>query len=301
MHRGMLRCLLHGPLLLASCAEPIPSAAPSPSPIEVAIAHQPGISDATLIDLRADGAAIWGRPRPAPARATALPLFDAWLATEAGGEVALPVVDGAVRDARLGPAGTSWIALLDRDHVLWLWDPGNRERLEVTADGFPGMSFSRDGRTLVYAAGPRPVLDLFVFDLERRASRQVTDFGAPLALPAFDDSGETIVFASAFRGVPALWLVRVDGTGLRQLTNREITAADFRAGHMGVPMPEGLRPPLWRKAELVFEAEGAVFGVSEDGDLRWTVERADLPHFGRDGRLWVRTDGGPRPVPGAAR
>ena len=101
-----------------------------------------------------------------------------------------------------------------------------------------------------------------------------------------------LVFASARDGVPALYLVGADGTGLARLTNRRLTAAGFAAGARGVVMPEGGRPPVWLGDQVIFEAAGGVYAVSAvDGAERWRLPGADWPHLGAAG-LVVR-QGGP--------
>ncbi len=266
------------------------------SPLAVAQAQRPAAVGLEVMDLRADGAALWARPGPAPERATVLPLFEVSLVTAEGRRIELPTEGGLARDARFAPVEAGWIALLDRGDVWWLWNPADGHRIEVAGAGFPGASFSTDGDALVYAAGPWPVLELHVFDLESGVAEQLTDLGTSLALPAFTPDGGSIVFASALGGVPALWAVDRDGSHVRQLTNRDVSAEEFRTGSGVVPMPEGLRPPLCRAGEVVFEAAGGVYAVDLDGAPTWTIADADLPHLAADGELWVRTPAGARAV-----
>jgi serine/threonine protein kinase/Tol biopolymer transport system component len=100
---------------------------------------------------------------------------------------------------------------------------GAPEPFTTPAQSSGFMSFSRDGRQMVYAAHGRD-LNLYKvgFDPVREVtsgeSITVTAGSTPLADPDFSPDGQWIVFNS--HTTPQnLFLVRSDGTGLRQLTD----------------------------------------------------------------------------------
>jgi serine/threonine protein kinase len=99
---------------------------------------------------------------------------------------------------------------------------GAPEQFTTPAQSSGLMSFSRDGRQMVYAAHGRD-LNLYKvgFDPFREVTNgepiTVTAGSTPLADPNFSPDGQWIVFNS--RTTPQnLFLVRGDGTGIRQLT-----------------------------------------------------------------------------------
>ncbi|MFH2007607.1 MAG: LpqB family beta-propeller domain-containing protein [bacterium] len=248
----------------------------------------------TVLDAGSDGAAVVGRLLHAPARITARRRYEAHFVTAQGTAIPLPPEIARIQEARFAPDGSGRVAVLDGRDELWVWNPGADARSAVDQHVLPGLSWSPTGDTLAYVGGEVPDLGLYLYDTrEGRGWRDtVVEPGAPLSLPAFSPDGARLVFASARGGVPALWLVRRDGTGLRQLTNRGLTPEAFAAGAHGVPMPEGWRPPVWLEHRVVFEAQGAVHAVDAGtGDPLWRVARARRPHLGVTGQaVIVRRD-----------
>jgi Tol biopolymer transport system component len=152
------------------------------------------------------------------------------------------------------------------------------------------MSFSRDGRQMVYAAHARD-LNLYKvgFDPVTEATRgdpiTVTAGSTPLADPDFSPDGQWIVFNS--HTTPQnLFLVRSDGTGLRQLTD---------GGQMD-------RCPKWSPdgSQIAFlsirSGKRQIWTINPDGS---SLEKrtdapgdgARLPRWSPDGRVLYRLGG----------
>ena len=62
--------------------------------------------------------------------------------------------------------------------------------------------------------------DVYLIDVESRASRRLTDHPALDFNAAFDPRGERVAFVSERDGNAELYAVGVDGSGLRRLTRR---------------------------------------------------------------------------------
>ena len=168
---------------------------------------------------------------------------------------------------------------------------GVPEQFTTPAQSSGLMSFSRDGRQMAYVSQARD-LNLYKvgFDPDREASSgesvAVTAGSTPLADPDFSPDGQWIAFNSHLTP-QNLFLVRSDGTGLRQLAE---------GGQMD-------RCPRWSPdgRQIAFSSmrtgKWQVWTIRPDGGgmERRTDELdglgARLPNWLPDGRLLYRTDG----------
>src|SRR5437764_949052 len=82
-------------------------------------------------------------------------------------------------------------------------------------------------------------------------------------LPAYSPDGSTIVFDRSLPHEDALWLMRSNGSGLRQLThNRPAGKGECRCEGSPVFSPDGMRIAFVR---TITELKTAVFVVNDDG------------------------------------
>jgi Tol biopolymer transport system component len=115
---------------------------------------------------------------------------------------------------------------------LWLADGVNgrirRRLLKTTASsGYEtyrfinsSVSWSPDGRFLTTAAKRGPKDDLLVIDVRRnKVAHRIEIPLAGLTNPSFSPDGKQIVFSGLDGGLSDLYIINVDGTGLRRLTN----------------------------------------------------------------------------------
>jgi Tol biopolymer transport system component len=111
-------------------------------------------------------------------------------------------------------------------------------RIAATPDYEVAPQFSPDGKTVVYAAGkPGDRADhIFVRSLDGKTIKQLTKEDANDATPAFSPDGSLIVFTRDktynFGGLASNWdaggvlcVIKIDGTGLRQLTKDDSFAS----------------------------------------------------------------------------
>ncbi|HVX89711.1 MAG TPA: BamA/TamA family outer membrane protein [Gemmatimonadales bacterium] len=81
------------------------------------------------------------------------------------------------------------------------------------------VAWSPDGRFLVSAAKRGPKDDILVIDVRRnRVERRIEVPLAGVLTPSFSPDGKQIVFSGLEGGLSDLFIVNVDGTGLRRLT-----------------------------------------------------------------------------------
>jgi Tol biopolymer transport system component len=77
---------------------------------------------------------------------------------------------------------------------------------------------SPDGRQLAYFSIGERQEDVFISAADGRGMRRLTDDAVRDRAPMFTRDGKAVVFYSARDGNWALWMVRVDGGGLRKVT-----------------------------------------------------------------------------------
>lgn len=80
----------------------------------------------------------------------------------------------------------------------------------------PGLSFSPDGSATAYAAGDAPELDVFVVSLSGDI-RNLTPQPGPQYLPAFDASGDAVLYTSGGPSGPSIYLTNLHSGAPREL------------------------------------------------------------------------------------
>lgn len=174
------------------------------------------------------------------------------------------------------------------------------QALLTIRDRYP--DWSPDGKRIVFDSTRTGAQEIFVLAVDESTPVQLTRLGRRSATPAFSPDGEWIAFASSDEGDPgAIFVMRSDGSDLRQLTNppQDGVAEDkpiFNDGH-----------PKWAPdgESIVFNRDVAennaeIFEVNLDGTgLKRLTDRPDwdtYPSISPDGKylLWraVTPEGG---------
>lgn len=116
------------------------------------------------------------------------------------------------------------ICTVQGERELYLYHVPNgesRRAVKVTSlkdDGFFGMTVGRD-RTLYYISRQGSAYDVWAVGLDGRDQRQITNDEHAEQMLSVSPSGDLLAFSSAKGGLPSIWTVRTDGSGLKQVTD----------------------------------------------------------------------------------
>jgi hypothetical protein len=236
--------------------------------------------DEVLLDLRADGAALFGRVR------TPLPNADpervVLLRSELGGAPIAGGLEGAaVLDARFSDEG---LVVLGLDHVLRVHPPRGAP-LELDAQAYGPLSV--EGAFVAYVRGEMPDLEVARADARTGAVEPITQSMAPTWSPALSPDGREVVFVSGVEGAPRLY--RSGGGAPRELPRTE-------------RFPTAPSAPRWRGETLFFEDERGVGAIDlAQGRLLHDAPGAHGLVALPDGTLAASTEAGRLEALGGAR
>lgn len=216
-----------------------------------------------LLDARPDGAALFGRPLPAPPNADpdrrlSLRVEPAGLSPDLSGAVVL--------DARFVEAG---LAVLTESHALMLHS-GGPESATITLDTEVEGPLSVEGDQIAYVRGAWPALEVARADASTGQARAVTHDLAPTWNPALTPDG-AIIFVSGATGGPKLLRAEPSGGIV------ELPATRFPASATAPRVVDGA---------LVFEDEaGAAWLDLSSGRVERSIEGRGGLAFLPDGRV----------------
>lgn len=252
-----------------------------------------------LLDRSDDGRReLLGTPLPAPEDADALLVHQVEYRVD--GRVQPWPHPVPIQDARFLPDGT--VAAVDAEAKLVIVNPATAEVQLLAEEVSAGLDASAACGCLVSLTGGYPAGTLTVRELKTREVRLAHDGFAPAWSPVLSPKGDSLVVVSSRSGLPALWLVPLDGSPPRILTN---AAADPARPDDLVPFPEEPDRPVWTGDLLVFRTRGAVHAIGLDGRVRWSRPALGVPRLNPGGesisfgsrQFPVREllrDGGPR-------
>jgi serine/threonine-protein kinase len=177
-----------------------------------------------------------------------------------------------------------------RYQIQWLDSTGRITPLHMTRNMYENPRFSPDGKRLVFeiATGPARV-DIWIKDLERDTASRLTHLSGRNHHPVWTPDGRSIVFASYFQGVWAIYWIGANGAGEEQrLTD------DRRLKFPSSFSPDG-KTLAYHETEV--DGRSEIWTVPVEGDrdhprlgkpetfLRTTFRESN-PTFSRDGR-WL--------------
>jgi len=134
------------------------------------------------------------------------------------------------------------------------YDGANQRRITVSRQLNLNPSWSADGRALAYSTY-RPSPDIFISFIYQGLMQNPTKGVGTNYLPVFSPDGTRIAFMSARDGNPEIYVVNVDGSNLRRLTNH----------------PAGESTPTWSPngQQIAFSSDRAgqsqIYVMSADG------------------------------------
>ena len=94
---------------------------------------------------------------------------------------------------------------------------GRPQPVTRLSKGSMGLDLSRDGDRIVFASAGQHE-DLYVARSDGSALRQISDGTFKARLPQLSPDGSTVAFTGDRDGRPGIWLINVDGSGLRAAT-----------------------------------------------------------------------------------
>ena len=105
-------------------------------------------------------------------------------------------------------------------------DGGHPIVLDAMVHSPSPMTWSADGRSLVYSRTVGDVDQVFVAATDGSSRRQVTSGSEASWGPVLSPDGRTVAFAKGYPAVIGIYAVQADGTGERRLTTRSMDAFD---------------------------------------------------------------------------
>lgn len=120
---------------------------------------------------------------------------------------------------------------------------GPDQELDLGAEVLPGMAFSPDERTLVFARHRGgPLSDLYLLELGGDTPQPLTTWDSFEDRPAFSPDGTRLAFFSGRTGYASLYVMQMETRAITQITNVGLELRKKRPGHAPeefVPPPEG--------------------------------------------------------------
>ena len=125
-----------------------------------------------------------------------------------------------------GDGATLVTSITDAPSNIWVIPRGETDRAEQLTrgrgghEGQWGISVAPDGR-VVFTSSESGNLDVWIMDPDGGKRRQITTHPGGDYNPCVTPDGRSILFVSQRSGVPHLWKIGIDGTGLERLTENE--------------------------------------------------------------------------------
>lgn len=202
------------------------------SPAEAPLSLPAPRADEVVLDVRADGATLFGRVVPPIPNAD--PDRVLVLRSDRSGQPMAGALEGTqVLDARF--AGGA-LVVLGTDHVLRAYTDTETVELDAQVHG----PLTAAGDRVAYVRGEPPELEVARADVRTHSIDAISSGMAPAWCPALRADGREIIFVSGVTGSPRLY--RSDGGAPRALPE----AARF---------PTGPSAPRWTGDRLFFEDE----------------------------------------------
>ena len=181
------------------------------------------------------------------------------------------------------------VVALDRggkNHLYSLERSSLTELRRVTNDSGPEVepAFSPDGSRIVFVSTRDGIAQLYLMDADGTNRLRLTNRQQPDQRPTFSADGQSVVFQSTREGkkdgLEQIWIVNVDGTGLKVLTdsgaNRQPSVSPDGQTIAFISNRDNKIPHVWLMARD---------GSNQRAFIKGGAQRELEPHFLKDGTL----------------
>ena len=191
-----------------------------------------------------------------------------------------PVTSGAGPDLSPMPAGSKGIYFVNgrRAGLLTAYHPKTKQSVDLTTEDATQPAVSWDGRRVMYItlSGNAQQGDLWVSDIDGSNKVKIAS-GTELVTVAFTSDASKLVYAQAEAGATKVFIVKVDGTALRQIPWSGVSggygapSVDPNYFFLGGQQSDLAKMTTWKVAtdgsnvEKVEDNCGAVWDSSPDG------------------------------------
>lgn len=198
------------------------------------------------------------------------PVYDLWMIDRQTAQATLIQTGKPVLEASLSPVDQR-IAYLTQDDVLWLIEPLTGKSMKLSEGALAGIAWSPDGSMIAFSgenlAEAMPNPDIFVVPITGLGGKmQLTNHPGTDQKPVWSPDGKELLFVSGRTSLASLWAINVDGTNLRQVTNKGLIGGKGKLPKGFIPVPALSRGIKWSK-------QGTIYLHSGDGI--WVVQRSD--------------------------
>lgn len=126
----------------------------------------------------------------------------------------------AARQTAPQPAYLAFESLRDGNPEIYLWHAGRLTNWKRSPDYEGRPAFSPDMRWIIYLSGSTGNFDMFIRPVFGKSPpRNLTNTPTNESNPAFSPDGQWVVFDSTVTGNSEIYQMRVNGTGLQNLTD----------------------------------------------------------------------------------